>query len=112
MASPKSRAKALVRGARAYLHSALRNMPDLRDWSAEFSDSLHADIRLACAHATSCAVEAVDLMYAAAGARSVYEGGRLERSFRDIHVAMQHIGLASSNFELVGQHLLGHWTTA
>ena len=68
---------------------------------------MHAESRLASAHATHNASKGVDLVYTARGSRSVDQDGGLERGFRDIHVATQHVGVGSSNFELVRQYLLG-----
>jgi hypothetical protein len=49
----------------------------------------------------------VDLMFNAAGTTSIYASSRLERCFRDVHVATQHIAVAPSNIEMVGQYFLG-----
>src|SRR5256712_12597603 len=75
--------------------------------SAELSDDLRASIRLASTHAAQSAAEAVDLMFNAAGTTSIYVSSRLERCFRDVHVATQHIAVAPSNIEMVGQYVLG-----
>jgi alkylation response protein AidB-like acyl-CoA dehydrogenase len=100
-------AEGLVRAARAYLFACLCNLPDRNDWATEMTESQHADVRLAGAYAARSAAGAVDLVYDAAGARAIYADNRLERCFRDIHVLTQHIGVSSSNFEMVGQHMLG-----
>jgi indole-3-acetate monooxygenase len=52
-------------------------------------------------------VRAVDLVYAAAGGSAIYESGRIYRCFRDVHVAVQHIGLTTNNYELASRVLLG-----
>jgi alkylation response protein AidB-like acyl-CoA dehydrogenase len=52
-------------------------------------------------------VEAVDLMFDAAGGTSVYQSSRLERCFRDAHMVTHHIGVAPRQIELMGQSLLG-----
>jgi alkylation response protein AidB-like acyl-CoA dehydrogenase len=66
-----------------------------------------AAIRLACTFAGEACVRAVDLVYAAAGGSAIYESGRIDRCFRDVHVAVQHIGLTPNNYELAGRVLLG-----
>ena len=53
------------------------------------------------------AAEAVDLMFNAAGTTAIYASSRLERCFRDVHVATQHVAVAASNIEMVGQYSLG-----
>jgi alkylation response protein AidB-like acyl-CoA dehydrogenase len=101
------RAEALLRSGRAFLYETARELPHSPNWSEELSDDLRASIRLASAHAAQSAAEAVDLMFNAAGTTSIYASSRLERCFRDVHVATQHIAVASSNIEMVGQYLLG-----
>lgn len=101
------RAEALLRAGRAYLHDTVRGLPYTPTWSMVLSDDLRAAIRLAGAHAAQNAAEAVDLMFNAAGTSGIYSTSRLQRCFRDVHVANQHINVAPSNIEMVGQHLLG-----
>jgi alkylation response protein AidB-like acyl-CoA dehydrogenase len=100
------RAEALLRAGRAFLYETVRALP-YGTWSAELSDALRASMRLASAHAAQSAAEAVDLMFNAAGTTAIYASSRLERCFRDVHVATQHIAVAPSNIEMVGQYFLG-----
>ena len=46
-------------------------------------------------------------MYTLAGGTSVYETSPLQRYFRDVHVATQHIMVAPSTFETAGRLFLG-----
>lgn len=63
--------------------------------------------RLAVTHAVRESVRAIDLLYHAAGSHAVRKDNDLERQFRDIHSAVQHIGALSSNYQYGGQVLLG-----
>jgi len=101
------RAEALLRAGRVFLYDTVRTLPHSPNWSEELSDALRASIRLASAHAAQSAAEAVDLMFNAAGTTATYTSSRLERCFRDVHVATQHVAVAPSNIEMVGQYLLG-----
>ena len=56
---------------------------------------------LAASQATTQALQAVDLMFRAGGASSIYASLPLERCLRDIRVAAQHRVLQPTNFELV-----------
>jgi alkylation response protein AidB-like acyl-CoA dehydrogenase len=66
-----------------------------------------ADLRLAATNNTWSAVAAVDLMYHLGGGSSVYQSSALQRCFRDVHVATQHIMVAQPTYEMVGKVMLG-----
>jgi len=101
------RAEALLRAGRAFLYETVRALPYSPTWSEALSKDLRAGIRLASAHAAQSAAEAVDLMFNTAGTTAIYASSRLERCFRDVHVATQHVAVAPSNIEMVGQYFLG-----
>ena len=103
-------AEAIVRSARAYLHDAIAQAwedasepPEQRqDPSVEI-----ANMRLAITHAGHEAVRAVDLVFQAAGTNAAHTGNRLERYFRDSHVAVQHAASTPRNYETAGRVFLG-----
>ena len=101
------RAEALLGSGRAFLYETVRELPLSPNWSEAVSDEVSARVRLASAHAAQSAAEAVDLMWNTAGTTTIYAGSRLERCFRDVHVATQHIAVAPSNIEMAGQYFLG-----
>jgi hypothetical protein len=49
----------------------------------------------------------VDLCFEAAGATALYVASPLQRHFRDVHAAGQHVVLAFPGLETVGRVLLG-----
>lgn len=102
-----SEAEALVRSARAYLAETIEAA-----WAAAGVDGAIAiehrrDIRLATTHAVRAAAKAVDLMYTLGGGTSVYKTSALQRHFRDVHVATQHMMVSDATFELTGRLFLG-----
>jgi alkylation response protein AidB-like acyl-CoA dehydrogenase len=101
------RAETMVRAARAFLVEAVEEQ--WAEIAAGQAPSLakRAAIRLASTFAGEASVRAVDLVYVAAGGSAIYESGRIDRCFRDVHVAVQHIGLTTNNYELAGRVLLG-----
>ena len=62
---------------------------------------------MSAATATRSAARAVDLMYTLAGGTSVYRPSPLQRIFRDIHVATQHMMVNAATLELTGRLFLG-----
>ncbi|WP_131745635.1 acyl-CoA dehydrogenase family protein [Frankia sp. Cppng1_Ct_nod] len=70
-------------------------------------ENLSALIRLAATAVGENTAAAVDTLYDLAGTSSLYTASRLDRCFRDIHTAVKHITLSQTNFEMVGQYLLG-----
>jgi alkylation response protein AidB-like acyl-CoA dehydrogenase len=72
--------------------------PDLHD---------RTRLRLASTHATRMAARVVDRMYDLGGGTSIYSSSRLQRAFRDVHAATQHMVVAPATYELTGRLLLG-----
>jgi hypothetical protein len=63
---------------------------------------------LASTQATQSAIQAVELMFSAAGSASVCTtASQLERCLRDARTAGQHIVVAPANYEMIGQAMLG-----
>ena len=64
-------------------------------------------LRLAATHATRASAQVVDRMYQAGGGSAIYTTSPLQRHFRDIHVATQHVMVADPTFAMIGKVLLG-----
>jgi hypothetical protein len=64
-------------------------------------------LRLAACHAVTEAAAAVDLVYEAGGGSSIYATSPLQRCFRDVHTATQHIMVSPTAATLAGRILLG-----
>jgi alkylation response protein AidB-like acyl-CoA dehydrogenase len=102
-----SQAEALVRSARLFLFDSLSELWTKLLASGEVTMEARALTRLAASHAVSSAVQAVDLMYVAGGASSIYVSSPLERAFRDVHVMTQHIGVQPRVTYSTGRVLFG-----
>jgi alkylation response protein AidB-like acyl-CoA dehydrogenase len=100
-------AEALLRSARAYFHEATATAWHQAQSGARLSVEARRDVRLSATHAARSAVRAVDLMYNLGGGTSVYKSSPLQRIFRDVHVASQHMMIAPTTMELAGKLLLG-----
>ena len=102
-----SQAESLMRSARLYLFDSLQSLWRVVTETGKASMESRAQVRLAASHAVASAVEAVDLMYTAAGASALYTSSPLERAFRDVHAITQHIGVHPRVLETTGRVLLG-----
>jgi alkylation response protein AidB-like acyl-CoA dehydrogenase len=102
-----SQAEALVCSARLFLFDTIERV--WRDGIAgrEPTVDARAHGRLANWHAVTSACQAVDLVYLAGGATSLYANYPIERAFRDVHAITQHIGVHPRTLETAGRILFG-----
>jgi len=105
--SDVARAEALWRSARGFFYEVLEAAWARACAAGRIEVEHRRDVRLATTHAVGACVEAVDLMYHLAGGSSVYRSSPLQRHFRDIHVASQHMMVGRGTLELTGRLLLG-----
>ncbi len=102
-----AQAEAILGGARAFLFSEVAKV-----WEAVLRGdrpdaSQKARLRLAAAQAATESAKAVDLCYNAGGGSSVFASNPLQRCFRDIHTATQHMMLSDKNMMTFGRLRLG-----
>jgi alkylation response protein AidB-like acyl-CoA dehydrogenase len=102
-----SQAEALVRSARLFLFDSLEQLWTKLLDTGKVTMEARALTRLAASHAVSSAVQAVDLVYIAGGASSIYASCPLERAFRDVHIMTQHIGVHPRVMHSTGRVLFG-----
>jgi alkylation response protein AidB-like acyl-CoA dehydrogenase len=102
-----SQAEALVQSARLFLFDSLDQVWTRLLATGEVTMEARARARLAASHAVNSAVQAVDLMYVAGGASSLYASCPLERAFRDVHAMTQHIGVHPRVMQSTGRVLFG-----
>jgi alkylation response protein AidB-like acyl-CoA dehydrogenase len=100
-------AEAQLRSARAYFRESISAAWDEAKKGGKLSVDARRDVRLASTHAAHASVRVVDLMYNLGGGTSVYKTSPLQRIFRDVHVASQHMMIAPPTMELAGKLLLG-----
>jgi len=100
-------AEAILGGARALVFDAIDAAWTMASTAGAIDLRQRARLRLAATHATRSAARTVDLMYHAGGGTAVYATSPLQRHFRDVHVATQHVMVAPPTLELAGRLLLG-----
>jgi indole-3-acetate monooxygenase len=102
-----ARAEAALRAARTLVLGEADAAWVAAESGGAISDEHKLSLRLAATHATETAAEVVTAMYHAGGGTSIYDVSMLQRRFRDVHVATQHMMVAPSTWELGGRLLLG-----
>lgn len=100
-------AEGLLRAGRALLHETVRDAWAAVQRDGALSWEQRGLLWLAGTQAASQAGRAVELMFTAGGASSVYAAVPLERCLRDIRTAAQHVCVTPTNYELAGQLFLG-----
>jgi indole-3-acetate monooxygenase len=100
-------AEAAERSARAFLVTTVGETFEEARRSGEIPVRQRALLRLAACHTVIASKRAVDLMYDAGGGTSIYKTSPLQRCFRDVHAASQHLMVSSSTMELAGKVLAG-----
>lgn len=100
-------AEATLRSARAFFYDSIASAWIEAEKGNPLSVTARRDIRLSASHAARASVKVVDLMYNLGGGTSVYKTSPLQRYFRDVHVASQHMMIATPTMETVGRVLLG-----
>jgi alkylation response protein AidB-like acyl-CoA dehydrogenase len=102
-----AKAQACVSAARAFLHDEIGRAWALVQRGDRPSVEQRARIRLACTHAAEESIRAVDLAYHLGGGSAVFMSNPLQRCFRDIHTASQHLMVSGRILSTVGRVLLG-----
>jgi alkylation response protein AidB-like acyl-CoA dehydrogenase len=100
-------AEAIIGAARALVIDTIRAAWERARGEGAIDLATRARLRLAATHATTSSARVVDLMYGAGGGTVVYAASPLQRQFRDIHVATQHLMVSPATLELAGRVLLG-----
>jgi alkylation response protein AidB-like acyl-CoA dehydrogenase len=102
-----ARAEASLRAARTLVLGEAEAAWTAAERGGEMALEHRLGLRLAASHATEVAAEVVTAMYHAGGGTSIYDSSMLQRRFRDVHVATQHMMVAPATWELGGRLLLG-----
>ena len=102
-----ARAEALVRSARAYWYGEVQAAWDRVACGNELSLADRAGLRIASLTAAEQSTAAVDLLYRLAGSTAIFQASPLERCWRDVHTAAQHMQVQDCRWETAGRVLFG-----
>ncbi len=102
-----ARAESAWSAARAFLRDELATAWAAAQDGQPVTVEQRARIRMACTHAATESARAVDRCYDLGGGSSVFASNPLQRCFRDVHTATQHIMVSSRPMQTAGKVLLG-----
>jgi alkylation response protein AidB-like acyl-CoA dehydrogenase len=102
-----ARAEALVRSARSYWNAEVDRAWNAAVENRPLSVEDRVGLRIASLVAAEQSVAAADLLYRLAGSSAIFQSSALERCWRDIHTAEQHMQVQDSRWETAGRVLLG-----
>ena len=100
-------AEGLLRAGRAFLYETVGSIWDVALRGRRLTWEQRGLLWLAATQAVTQSLQAVDLMFRAGGATSIYVTSPLERCLRDIRTAAQHHVVTPANYEVLGQLSLG-----
>jgi alkylation response protein AidB-like acyl-CoA dehydrogenase len=102
-----ARAEALVRSARSYWYETVGQLWHLVSGGGEVSPGDRIEVRLAALTAAENSTEAVDIVWRLGGSTSIFQSSPLERCWRDVHAAAQHVQVQDGRWETAGRVLFG-----
>jgi len=100
-------AEALVQSSRAYLHQMISTCWSKVSEGNSVSLEEKANVLLSATHTNQSCLQAVDLMYSAAGSSAVYSKNNLSRHLANAQVIRQHGFANDSRYETAAQIHLG-----
>jgi indole-3-acetate monooxygenase len=102
-----ARAEALVRSARTYWYGEVEAAWNAIVQDCALSMDHRAALRIASLAAVEQSVAAADTLYRLAGSSAIFQASPLERCWRDIHTAAQHMQVQDGRWETAGRVLMG-----
>lgn len=96
-----------LRSARTFVIEHFRNLYDVAADGGAFTQAMRIANRTVTCFAIHQAREVMNFVHHAAGATAIFEDNPFERRFRDLNTVTQQGQAAFSNFEALGQTLMG-----
>jgi len=101
------RCEAAVRSARTFVFDTIGEVWNTSVLGDVPSESQIAELFAATQNAMRASIEAVDTCFTLAGSGAVYDTNPLQRCFRDLHTARQHIAFNPDGFKSYARTLFG-----
>jgi alkylation response protein AidB-like acyl-CoA dehydrogenase len=102
-----AQAEAALRAARALVFETWDEMWTKLTSGESLTMDDRAGISMASLNCMRAGIQAVDIAYHRTGASAIYDSSPLQRCFRDIHTASQHIMMSQEIWKSVGTVVLG-----
>jgi indole-3-acetate monooxygenase len=102
-----ARAEALLGSARSYWYENVEHLWTTATSGGEVSMEDRGRVRLASLTAAENSVAVVDSLYRLAGSTAIFQSSLLERCWRDVHTAAQHLQVQDGRWEDAGRVLFG-----
>lgn len=102
-----AKAEARLRSARAFVSEAISGVWAHVEAGGDVRLEDRATLRMAANQAMVSSAAVVDEMYSLGGGTSIYRTSPLQRRFRDVHTATQHMLVGPSVWQSAGRVLLG-----
>jgi acyl-CoA dehydrogenase-like protein len=96
-----------LQSSRTHVIDSYRRLYAAAAQGTRFTQAMRVANRTVTCYAIHQAREVVNFVYHAAGATAVFKSNPFERRFRDLHTLTQQGQAAFSNFEALGQTLMG-----
>ena len=93
------RAEAGLLSARSFAYDAIADAWTTAVGGDRPTQTQEGRVQLALQQAMRAAVDAVDTAFTLSGSAAVFDGHPLQRCFRDIHTARQHVAFHSEGFQ-------------
>jgi alkylation response protein AidB-like acyl-CoA dehydrogenase len=102
-----ARCRGLLDAARAHLTWAWADVLTRADEAGNAPDDARAAYHIAILQTVDAAVEVVDRLHRALGTAVIFAGSEIERAFRDVHTAAQHLVVSPQRYISAGRVLMG-----
>jgi alkylation response protein AidB-like acyl-CoA dehydrogenase len=102
-----ARAEALLRSARAYWYETVERIWDIVTREGEVTIVDRTAVRLAALTVAENSTAAVDMLQRLAGTTAIFRSSPLDRCWRDVHAAAQHMHVQDGRWETAGRVLFG-----
>jgi hypothetical protein len=103
--------EARLQSSRIYVIETYRKLYEAVAQGLRFTQEMRIANRSVTCYAIQQAREVMNFVYHAAGATAIFDSNPFERRFRDLHTVTQQGQGQFSNFENLGQTLMGRTST-